>query len=175
MDSLKQSLKVIALLIASLLTLGLLIALAFNALTAFLVNENQQVIATYSCGEHTLSFIDHALNDAGGRRHHLIINYGQKMLAKTSYPQIGTGTFPKTNIPPDWVVRIYDTAAPSGYSGDAVNIFVNPQQFTRSDFESITACYAKKRITITTMLKTIDFYGHPHLLSRFIYGAPSEL
>jgi hypothetical protein len=155
--------------------LALILVLGFNALVALLVNEKKTTMGRYACGSEELIVIDHALSDAGGRRHFLILEYADKTILKTSYPQIGTGSFPEPDkVPSSWVVKTYHANPSPGYSASANNIFVDPAYFSQSDFDEITRCYEQYRPDIERGIEATDPENDHLQIHRIIYGTLIE-
>jgi len=168
----KQLFFLLGTILGGLLILSILVVLAFNALVALLVNERKTPIIRYACGGGDLEFVDHAWSDAGGRRHKLLLLYQGKAVVTSDWPLV----IPKSNtMQPNWVIKAYDPQAKPGNTIFATNLFVDPLQFSRSEFEEIVRCYERHRSSIDQAIAAIDPNNDRLRIGTIIYADPQSL
>ncbi len=154
---------------SSLLLLGILPILAFNRLVVLLVSERKTPIIRYACDAGNLEFVDHAWNDAGGRRHRLLLLYQGELIRTSDWALV----IPEQNaIPSNWVIKAYDPQAIPGNTIFATNVFLDPAHFSKSQFEQIVRCYELHRQAIDKAIADVDPANDRLRIGTIVYGNP---
>jgi len=168
----KQFFLIFGTILSSLLLLSVLVVLSFNWLVSRLVNEKKTSLVRYACGAGDLEFVDHAWSDAGGRRRKLLLLYQGKALVTSDNPLV----IPKQDaISSNLVIKAYDPKAIPGSTIFATNVFVDPEQFSRSEFEQIVRCYEGHKREIDQAISDVDPNNDRLQIGTIIYGNPSSL
>ncbi len=168
----KQFFQILGTILGSFLLLIILVILAFNWLVSRLVDEKKTLLIRYACEGGDLEFVDLAWSDAGGRRHKLLLLYQGKTVTTSDYPLV----IPKQDaMPSNLVIKAYDPKAVPGSTIFATNVFVDPAQFSRSEFEQIVRCYEVHKREIDRAISDIDPNNDRLQIGTIIYGDPSSL